>query len=56
LKLSDREGACPRCGVKYDRDLNASKNIKKQGLTLATVGTTGLAWGAEVRLEDNENR
>ena len=56
LKLSDREWICPRCGVKHDRDLNASKNIKKQGLTLATVGTTGLAWGAEVRLEGDESR
>jgi hypothetical protein len=25
-------------------------------LTLATVGTTGLAWGAEVRLEGDESR
>jgi putative transposase len=46
LKFSNREWVCSRCNVKHDRDLNASKNIKKQGLTLATVGTIGLAWGA----------
>lgn len=33
LKLSDREWAC-KCGEKHDRDLNASKNILKEGLKI----------------------
>lgn len=54
LTLEDREWLCPRCGIKHDRDLNAARNIRKQGIT--TAGTAGLAWGAEaeVRLESDE--
>lgn len=33
LKLSDREWGC-KCGKKHDRDLNASKNILKEGLKI----------------------
>ena len=33
LKLSDREWSC-KCGKKHDRDLNASKNILKEGLKI----------------------
>ena len=32
LKLSDRVFKCPVCGLKIDRDLNASINILKRGL------------------------
>lgn len=52
LTLEDREWLCPRCNVKHDRDLNAARNIRKQGIT--TAGTAGIAWGAEVRLESDE--
>ena len=33
LKLSDRKWTC-KCGEKHDRDLNASKNILKEGLKI----------------------
>ncbi len=34
MKLKDRVFRCPRCGLKMDRDLNASINILKSGLKL----------------------
>jgi putative transposase len=52
LTLSDRQWVCPVCGCIHDRDVNASKNIKREGLRILvelqpqlqfinnTVGTT----------------
>jgi putative transposase len=34
LKLSDREWTCKSCDVIHDRDLNASRNILKEGLKI----------------------
>jgi len=48
LSLNMREWECPRCQTLLDRDLNASRNILRQGLNL-TVGTTGLVACPDVR-------
>lgn len=53
LTLSDRRWACPSCGAILDRDLNAARNIKREGLRIlgVAVGHTDTinAWGQDVR-------
>lgn len=36
LKLGEEDWTCPECGKRHDRDLNASINIKNEGLRLIT--------------------
>lgn len=38
LELSDRTYVCPECGYTEDRDVNAAKNIKKEGLRIYAAG------------------
>lgn len=41
LSLSDRFWTCPGCGAQHDRDHNAAKNVRDEGIrTLVAVGHT----------------
>jgi putative transposase len=49
LKLDIREWTCPSCKSKLDRDLNASKNILKEGFKNISSGTDDYRRGDEIR-------
>jgi len=63
LKLKDRGWICPNCNAHHNRDVNASQNIRKEGIKQlqdntitiishndSAVGTTVNAFGEDVRL------
>jgi putative transposase len=47
--LSVREWICSNCGTHHDRDENASKNIREEGLRILAAGATVTALGDSVR-------
>lgn len=54
LTLSMREWTCPECGVVHDRDLNAARNIAREGRRIlegSTVGHTGTGAKAPTLVE-----
>jgi len=50
LDISIREWTCPVCGVHHDRDVNAAKNILRQGLNILS----GLGTKSDVKQKPKE--
>jgi putative transposase len=51
LPLSVRKWKCPKCGKNHDRDVNAAKNIYRQGLTITNVEMEALVGGSNISYE-----
>ncbi len=49
LPLDIRTWECPNCQTVHDRDINASKNIRDEGLRILGVGRIPIASGERVR-------
>jgi putative transposase len=49
LPLDIRQWECPRCKTKHDRDINASINIRDEGMRIISSGTGDKAYCPDVR-------
>jgi putative transposase len=49
MDLSIRMFACPHCGERHDRDINAAINIRNEGLRILALGSSATALGGNVR-------